>query len=64
MVTDVCKICEEHRDNRARVRMDEQDKRQEQKPFTDAPYLYPYNQPRYHALHLRAVRFALANSRI
>ena len=59
-----CDICAKHREARCRVRSEDWDRRHEEKPFTDAPYLHPYNHPRYHALLLRAVRFAQAHGRI
>ena len=64
MVIGECDICAQHRDGRCRVRCLESDTRHEEKPFTDAPYLHPFNHPRYHALLLRAVRFARAHGRI
>ena len=65
MVLQECEVCAKHRQMRCRVilRLGE-DKRHEQQPFTDAPYLIPYNYPRYHALLLRAVRFAQAHNRV
>ena len=53
-----CEACQAHRETRCRVRVDDTDQRHMQKPFTDAPYLHPFNQPRYHALLLRSVLFA------
>ena len=65
MVVAECEVCAKHRELRCRVRMQgDEDKRHEEQPFTDAPYLHPYNHPRYHALLLRAVRFAQAHGRI
>ena len=58
-------MCARHREMRCRARLPgEEDKRHEEPPFTDAPYLHPYNHPRYHALLLRAVRFAQAHKRV
>ena len=65
MVVQECEVCEKHREMRCRVRLRaEEDKRHEEPPFTDAPYLHPYNHPRYHALLLRAVRFAQTHTRV
>ena len=64
MVIGECDICAQYRDGRCRVRCLESDTRHEEKPFTDAPYLHPFNHPRYHALLLRAVRFARAHGRV
>ena len=49
---------------RCRVQLNDADERQLHKPFTDAPYLHPFNQPRYHALIVRSQLFARANNRI
>ena len=59
-----CEMCQAHRETRCRVRSDDTDQRHMQKPFTDAPYLHPFNQPRYHALLLRSVLYARSNKRI
>ena len=32
-------------------------------PFVSAPYIHPFNAPKHHALTLRSVQFAKANSR-
>ena len=64
MVSAECAICSKHRADRCRVRCHEWDKRHEEKPFTDAPYLHPFNLPRYYALLLRALRFARAHGQI
>ena len=59
-----CEICQAHRKKRCRVQLNDADERQLHKPFTDAPYLHPFNQPRYHALIVRSQLFARANNRI
>ena len=64
LVRQECSVCAEHRQLRARVRVAEDDKRHLEPLFAKAPYLHPYNKPRYHALLLRAVQFASSEKRI
>ena len=46
-----CERCRNERDTRCRVQLDvSKDRKHLQSPFPDAPYLHPFNQPRYHAL--------------
>ena len=64
IVRQECIVCAEHRQLRARVRVTADDKRHLEPLFAKAPYLHPYNKPRYHALLLRAVQFANSEKRI
>ena len=45
-----CSVCTEQRQLRARVQVTADDKRQLDPRFEKAPYLHPYNKPRYQAL--------------
>ena len=53
-----CDVCKQERQERSRVIMGESDPRCLQPPFDAAPYIHPYNLPKYFALQLRAVEFA------
>ena len=54
-----CDICKNARANRCRVRQsDKDDTRHETPPFSEAPYVVPYNMPKYFAQQLRALQFA------
>ena len=57
-----CEQCRDERKRRARERT-RGDRRHLSEPFVSAPYIRFYNQPKYHALQLRALRFARAHSR-
>ena len=54
-----CDVCKSTRADRCRVRQSEQnDTRHSQPPFSEAPYVVPYNMPKYFAQQLRALQFA------
>ena len=54
-----CDVCKSTRANRCRVRQSEHnDTRHTQSPFSEAPYVVPYNMPKYFAQQLRALQFA------
>ena len=54
-----CEICKATRAERCRVRQsDQNDTRHAQPPFSEAPYVVPYNLPKYFAQQLRALQFA------
>ena len=54
-----CYVCKTARRNRCRVRRSENnDMRHTEPPFTEAPYVVPYNMPKYFAQQLRALQFA------
>lgn len=56
-----CDICKSKRQLRCRVQHDTgKDKRHSEPPFTEAPFIVPYNLPKYFAQQLRAVEFAKA----
>ena len=57
-----CDICKEERKRRAYVmRPDiEDDARHLREPFAQAPFVHPFNAPKYHAQQLRAINFAKA----
>jgi len=56
-----CDTCKELRAKRCRVRgFDGCDDRHAQQPFTEAPYVVPFNLPKYFAQQLRAMEFAKA----
>ena len=56
-----CEICTTTRAERCRVRQcNNNDVRHAQPPFTEAPYIVPYNLPKYFAQQLRALEFAQA----
>ncbi len=55
-----CDVCRATRADRCRVRQSEQDdQRHAQPPFNEAPYVVPYNTPKYFAQQLRAMQFEL-----
>ena len=54
-----CDVCQTTRAARCRVRQsDKDDTRHAQLPFSEAPYVVPYNMPKYFAQQLRALQFA------
>ena len=54
-----CAVCKGLRADRCRVRQsDKNDTRHAEAPFPDAPYIVPYNMPKYFAQQLRALQFA------
>ena len=55
-----CGRCQDERARRARVMLTEQDRRHESPAFLAAPYVHPYNAPKYHAQQRRAMNFAQA----
>ena len=56
-----CDTCKELRARRCRVRgFGGSDDRHAQPPFTEAPYVVPFNLPKYFAQQLRAMEFAKA----
>ena len=62
-----CSVCQEERLRRCRVLYPNgaNDGKHTQEPFAHAPYIHPWNAPKYHAQQLRAVEYAKAtNNRI
>ena len=57
-----CGLCQEERARRQRV-MKDGDSRHTEHPFTSAPYVHPYNTPKYHAQCRRAQCFAREHRR-
>ena len=55
-----CRTCEVERARRARVMLAKEDRRHEAAAFVAAPYVHPYNAPKYHAQQRRAMLFARA----
>ena len=54
-----CDVCKKTRAARCRVRQsDKKDTRHAEPPFSEAPYVVPYNMPKYFAQQLRALQFA------
>ena len=54
-----CDVCKRIREDRCRVRQsDKNDTRHAEPPFSDAPYVVPFNMPKYFAQQLRALEFA------
>ena len=54
-----CGVCKSTRADRCRVRQhDHDDTRHTESPFAEAPYIVPYNMPKYFAQQLRALQFA------
>ena len=54
-----CEVCKRNRADRCRVRQsDKNDTRHAEPPFSEAPYVVPYNMPKYFAQQLRALQFA------
>ena len=54
-----CDVCKRIREDRCRVRQsDKNDTRHAEPPFSEAPYVVPFNMPKYFAQQLRALQFA------
>ena len=54
-----CEVCKSTRAERCRVRQSEHaDTRHAESPFSEAPYIVPFNLPKYFAQQLRALQFA------
>ena len=54
-----CDVCRKSRAERCRVRQsNKDDTRHAELPFSEAPYIVPYNMPKYFAQQLRALQFA------
>ena len=58
-----CDACAAERRRRCRVLRGGEDSRHLEEPFVHAPYVHPFNAPKYHAQQLRAVHFAKAKRR-
>jgi hypothetical protein len=59
MLAKECDVCKSTRQERCRVRQhDLNDTRHTEAPFVEAPYVVPYNMPKYFAQQLRALQFA------
>ena len=59
-----CPLCRKERARRARVRLTPEDKRHMGDTFVGAPYVHPYNAPKYQALQYRASIFAQSKQRM
>ncbi|CAE8629629.1 unnamed protein product, partial [Polarella glacialis] len=57
-----CDACKAERERR-RLVLRLEDRTHEQEPFVSAPFVTPYNQPKYSALQYRAMKFAKAHNR-
>ena len=59
-----CSLCKKERQRRCRVLYQggANDEMHMQEPFAHAPYIHPWNAPKYHAQQLRAVGFAKATN--
>ena len=59
-----CGVCQEERLRRCRVLYPNgaNDGKHTQEPFAHAPYIHPWNAPKYHAQQLRAVEYAKATN--
>jgi len=57
-----CQLCQSERLRRCRVIFPGQinERAHEREPFANAPYIHPWNAPKYHAQQLRAVTYAKA----
>ena len=60
MQTMECIICKKERDRRNRL-LESEDERVRQEPFLSAPFIHKNNEPKYHAMLLRAAEEAKAN---
>ena len=58
-----CETCAVERKRRCCVLQGGDDKRHQREPFAHAPFVHPFNAPKYHAQQLRAVNFAKATNR-
>ena len=52
-----CSVCTQHRDERARL-LGEEDQRAHAQEFVNAMYVHPNNEPKYYANQTRAIEFA------
>ncbi len=55
-----CDFCKKERSRRNRL-LEQSDERVKQEPFLSAPYVHRNNEPKYHAMLLRAVEMAKRN---
>jgi hypothetical protein len=55
-----CDVCKKERSRRNRL-LEQSDERVKQEPFLSAPYVHRNNEPKYHAMLLRAVEMAKRN---
>ena len=62
MVSRECEQCTAERQRRNRL-IEPKDARIKERPFIDAPYIHQHNEPKYHALLLRAVEHAKRGGR-
>ena len=62
MVEMECEVCGRERQRRNRL-VEAGDPRISQSPFVDAPYIHQHNEPKYHALLIRAVEHAKRGSK-
>jgi hypothetical protein len=58
-----CDTCAAERKRRCCVLRSVSDTRYREEPFAHAPFVHPFNAPKYHAQQLRAVNFAKATNR-
>ena len=60
-----CDVCSRERKRRCRVLLpgDTSEQRHLEPPFSVAPYVHPFNAPKYHAQQLRALNFAKSTSK-
>ena len=60
-----CEVCRVERKRRCRVALpgNDNDKKHDEEPFASAPYIHPFNYPKYHAQQLRSILFAKATHR-
>ena len=60
-----CEVCRIERKRRCRVALpgNDNEKKHLEEPFASAPYIHPFNYPKYHAQQLRSILFAKATHR-
>jgi len=58
-----CDSCAAERRRRCCILQSVTDRRYQEEPFAHAPFVHPFNAPKYHAQQLRAVNFAKATNR-
>ena len=60
-----CEVCRVERKRRCRVALpgNDNEKKHLEEPFASAPYIHPFNYPKYHAQQLRSILFAKATHR-
>ena len=58
-----CEVCAAERKRRCCILQSGADTRHKEEPFAHAPFVHPFNAPKYHAQQLRAVNFANATNR-